>query len=303
MASSKVRKLWFVRRNDDIRGPFPTTAISQFLLVGRLHKSDEVSEDQHSWLAISDVVELVPEVMKADLTDPANQSNLEASKHGADERTGEERRNEDGSIDEDQREGERRVAESVDDHAERQARMRERLEAAEQKAKRQNMITTVVLVLLCTTILGVMFIYDPGEDIPDIDCSTAPASGVNWSNCDLQGANLNNVDLSKSHIRNANLSSASLFRANLQGVDLAYTNLGLTNLRLADMRSASLVGSNFRNSDMRGADLASANLSYADLQGAEMAGVNLEGARLDKTIWVDGQRCAEGSVGGCVPVN
>ena len=49
--------------------------------------------------------------------------------------------------------------------------------------------------------------------------------------------------------------------------------------------------------------LAGADLSYADLQGAEMAGVNLEGARLGKTIWVDGQRCAEGSVGGCVPLN
>ncbi len=303
MSSSKVRKLWFVRRNDDVRGPFPTTAISQFLLVGRLHKFDEVSEDQQVWQAIDDVEELVPEVMKADLTDPVQQSNLEASKHGADERSGEERRHEDDPEYQEQREGERRIAETVDDHTERQARMSQRLAEAEQKAKRQNQITTVILVLVCAAMLGLMFSYDPGEQIPDIDCAAPPASGVNWSNCDLQGAELNNADLSKSHIRNANLSVALLFRANLQGVDLAYTNLGLSNLRMADMRGASLMGSSFRNSDMRGADLAGADLSYADLQGAEMAGVNLEGARLGKTIWVDGQRCAEGSVGGCVPLN
>ena len=303
MASSKVRKLWFVRRNGDIRGPFPTTAITQFLLVGRLNKFDEVSEDKQVWQAIDDVEELVPEVMKADLSDSVQQSNLEASKHGADERGGVERRHEDDPEHQEQREGERRSAESIDEHAERQARMIERLAAAEQKAKRQNMIMVVVLVLVCAAMLGLMLVYDPGEEIPDIDCTAVPASGINWSNCDLQGADLNAVDLSKSHIRNANLSSASLFRANLQGVDLAYTNLGLANLRMADMRSASLVGSNFRNSDMRGADLAGADLSYADLQGAQMVGVNLEGARLDKTIWIDGQRCAEGSVGGCIPLN
>ncbi len=303
MASSKVRKLWFVRRNGDVRGPFPTTAISQFLLVGRLHKFDEVSEDQQVWQAIDDIEELVSEVMKADLTDPVKRSNLEASKHGADERSGEERRHEDDPEHQEQREGERRIVDSVDKHTERQARMSQRLAEAEQKAKRQNTIMTVVLVVVCAVILGLMIFSDPDEAIPDIDCTTAPASGVNWSNCDLQGADLSAVDLSKSHIRNANLSSAVFFRANLQGVDLAYSNLGLSNLRLADMRGASLVGSNFRNSDMRGADLAGADLSYANLEGAQMVGVNLEGARLDKTIWIDGERCADGSVGGCIPLN
>jgi len=303
MASSKIRKLWFVRRNGDVRGPFPATAISQFLLVGRLHKFDEVSQDQQVWQSIDDVEELVPEVMKADLTDPVNQSNLEASKHGADERSGEERRHANDPEHQEQRERERRVVDSADEHIQRRARMREKIVEAEQKTKRQNMIMTVVLVLVSAAILGLIFGFDPGEEIPDINCATVPASGVNWSNCDLQGAELNGVDLSGSHIRNANLSAAVLFRANLQGVDLAYTNLGLANLRMADMRNASLVGSNFRNSDMRGADLAGADISYANLQGAEMVGVNLDGARLDKAIWVDGRRCAEGSVGGCIPIN
>ncbi len=303
MTSSKVRKLWFVRRNGDVRGPFPTTTISQFLLVGRLHKFDEVSEDKQVWQAIDDVEELVPDLVKADMADPVKQSNLDASRYGADERSGEERRHDDESEHQEQREAERRVAETMDEHAHRQAKMAERLAAAEQKAKRQNAVLVVILVLLSVAMLGFMFVYDPGKEVVDIDCTAVPASGINWSNCDLQGADLDAVDLSKSYIRNANLSSASLFRANLQGVDLAYSNLGLANLRLADMRGASLVGSNFRNSDLRGADLAGADLSYADLQNAQLVGVNFEGARLDKAIWIDGQRCAAGSVGGCVPVN
>ena len=303
MASSKVRKLWYVRRNGDVRGPFPTVAIAQFLLVGRLHKFDEVSEDKQVWHAIDDVEELVPDVMKADMGDPVKQANLEASKHGADERSGEERRHDDDPEHQEQRETERRVAEAMDEHAHRQAGMIERLAVAERKAKRQNAIMIAILVLISVAMLGFMFSYDQGEDVADIDCTAAPARGVNWSNCDLQGADLNAVDLNGSLIRNANLSSALLFRANLQGADLAYSNLGLANLRMADLRSASLVGTNLRNSDMRGANLVRADLSYADLQGAQLVGVNFEGARLDKAIWVDGQRCAEGSVGGCIPVN
>ena len=71
MTASSKHKLWYVRRREDVRGPFPTAAISQFLLLGRLHKKDEVSEDKVAWLHICDVPELSPEVMKADLTEPS----------------------------------------------------------------------------------------------------------------------------------------------------------------------------------------------------------------------------------------
>ncbi len=299
MTSPKVRKLWFVRRNGDVRGPFPSNTIAQFLLVGRLHKFDEVSEDKQVWLAVNDVEALAADLVKADMTDPVTQSNLNAGKQGENKRSSEEPRHDD--VPEHQEQSE--AIETVDEYARRQAKMAERSAVAEQKAKRQNVIMVAILVLVSVAMLGFLLIYNPGEEVTGIDCTAAPASGVNWNNCDLQGADLNAADLSQSHIRNANLSSASLFRANLQGVDLAYSNLGLTNLRQADMRGASLVGSNFRNSDMRGADLAGADLSYADLQHAQLVGVNFEGAKLDKAIWIDGQYCAEGSVGGCVPVN
>ena len=298
--TEKVRRLWFVRRNQDVRGPFPTAAIAQFLLIGRLHKADEVSLDREVWEQIGSVPELVPHVMKADLTDPVNQSNLEASRHGADERKEIDRRQGSDPSHQDQRDGERRMAESAEEHALRQARMSKRLAEAEHKSRMQNLIVFLVLFVICGGLLGLVFIYNPDEELPDVDCNTPPAIGVNWSNCNFQGAELNGVELSNAHIRNANLSNASLFRADLHGVDLSYTNLGLANLRMTNLVSANLVGAVFKNSDLRGANLSGADLSYADLQGAQLAGVNLDGAKLDKTIWVDGQLCVQGSVGTCL---
>ena len=301
MTSAKQHKLWFVRRKNDVRGPFPTAVISQFLLLGRLNKSDEISRDQIDWMQISNVVELQPEVMKAELAEAANQANLEAARRGADERGVHDRRQADDPEHIDMRKGERRAPESADVLAHRQSRVSHRFEEVEQEAKKQNIVLAFVLLVICGGLLTLVFMYQPEDGIPDPDCTSAPAPGINWSNCNFQGAALEGVNLTNAFIRNANLANASLYRANLIGVDLAYTNLGLANLRMTSLVGANLVGAVLRNSDLRGADLRGADLSYADLQGAQLAGINLEGAKLDKTIWADGELCAMGSISGCIP--
>lgn len=303
MISTKEHRLWYVRRNRDVRGPFPTAVISQFLLLGRLKETDEVSLNRRDWLQIVNVVELRPEVMKADLSDAVNQSNLEATRRGADERDVGDRRQADDPEHVDQRKGERRVAETEEMLAHRQRRAALRQTETERKKQRQNIILALVLLVICGALLGLIFSYHPRQEEAPIDCAAVAAAGVNWSNCNLQGAMLNGADLSRARIRNANLSNASLYRAKLPGVDLAYANLGLANLRMTDLANASLTGATLRGADLRGADLRGADLSYADLQGAQLAGVSLEGAKLGKTIWVDGQLCAQGSVGGCMPKN
>lgn len=301
MTSPKEHRLWYVRRNRDVRGPFPTAVISQFLLLGRLKETDEVSLDRQEWWHIGDVVELQPGVMKADLDDAVKQSNLEAVRRGADERDVGDRRQADDPEHVDRRQGERRAAETEEMLAHRQRRAALRRRETKRKKQWQNIILAVALLVIGVGLLGPIFNYPPRQEEAPIDCNAAAAAGVNWNNCNLQGTMLNGADLSRAHIRNANLSNASLYRAKLPGVDLAYANLGLTNLRMTDLADAILTGATLRGADLRGADLRGADLSYADLQGAQLAGVRLEGAGLSKAIWADGQLCAQGSVGGCVP--
>lgn len=299
--ATKKHRLWYVRRNEDIRGPFPTAVISQYLLLGRLNKNDEISRDQQEWMQIVNVVELAPEVMKAELAESADDPNLQAAKRGADERGVHDRRQSDDPEHVGMRKGERRASESDADLAHRESRVSHRLEDVEKEAKKQNIILAIVLFIICGGLLSLVIIYQPEDGIPDIDCTAPPSPGINWSNCNFQGMKFDSVDLTGALIRNANLSNVSLYRSTLEGADLAYTNFGLANLRMSKLAGANMVGAILRKSDLRGADMRNVDLSYADLQGAQLAGINLEGAKLDKTIWIDGELCAMGSVGGCIP--
>ena len=47
------------------------------------------------------------------------------------------------------------------------------------------------------------------------------------------------------------------------------------------------------------ADLRRADLSAADLSGAKLSEGRLFGAELSGAVWIDGRRCAPGSVGAC----
>jgi hypothetical protein len=105
-------------------------------------------------------------------------------------------------------------------------------------------------------------------------CSEPALPGVNWQGCYLRGARLNSVDLTGAYLTGADLKAAALWEA--------------------DLRGASLTGTNLRGANLRGANLTNANLTKADLTGANLRGADLTGA-----TWVDGRRCAEGSVGEC----
>jgi uncharacterized protein YjbI with pentapeptide repeats len=296
MSKTKIRRLWYVRRGEkeNVRGPFPSAVISQYLLVGRLREVDEVSLDQAEWRSISDIDELIPDVMKADLSDPVNQANLEVARRGADERY----------YTDSEFEGEDSRKQSSTDLSRIKARRRERvgqkLDRIENRARRQKRVLTFVALLICLGLLLSFFIYSPESGMAGIDCNAPPAAGVNWSNCNFQGAKLDGVKLNDAYIRNANMSNISLYRSNLQKADLAYTNLGMANLRLANLRGALLIGASLRGADLRGADLRDADLSYADLQGARLAGAQLGGAKFDKSIWINGALCVPGSLGKCL---
>lgn len=291
------RKLWFVKRDGEVKGPFPGKVISQYFLLGRLRDTDEVSEGGSVWHPLFEVDELIPEVMKLNPTDPETRHRLAAALRGADERLTGERRVE-GDSDE-RRSGDRRVPEGVEAVAGRRRRLASLGARASGKQPVNGVIGGVVLAVIVVS-LGALMLYSPTSEERGIDCGAAPMPGVNWSNCRMAGAQLKGVDISGAVLRNTELSGADMSGAILSGIDLAYGNASLANFGQSDLRNAVLTGVNFHRSVLLGADLRGADLAYADLRGADLTSANLTGARLDRAIWINGVTCARGSVGQCV---
>lgn len=293
--------LWYTRKNGEVRGPFPRAVIAQYLLLNRLRREDEVSIDQKHWLPIHAVEELVPAVMKADLTDTVNQYKLDVAKRGADERLAIDRRKPGETAEEAElRSGEERRAPEPEALLEHRKIKTEIIVAAHQ-ARPANTILAVVIVLAIAAILVALALnYTPQPSAPEVDCAAPAAAGVNWSNCSLQGARLDRSNLQQALMRNADLSGSSLRQVNMAGADLAFANLSLASLAQATLQKAQLMGAKLNGSDLSGADLSGADLSYADLSGANLNGANLAGAKLDQAVWVDKGICARGSVGQCL---
>ena len=119
-----------------------------------------------------------------------------------------------------------------------------------------------------------------------------PAPGVDWSGCDLRGADLDNAslaraDLSGADLYAANMNNSTLRRANLSGADLQYAAIGSSFLH-ANLTGANLTGAgggvllsmkdaDLRSATLTGADLQDSVLSGADLQGSTLGGVNITG--------------------------
>ncbi len=279
-----MHKLWYTRKNGEVKGPFPTKVISQDLLLGRLTKTDEVSTDKILWRAIGEVKSLIPEVMTADLSNDINRQMLEAAKRNADER---------GM---DKLHGvERRIHESEDEVKHRH----QRSDTFSPEPSKSNIAALMLIFAFVAVLVAVAVLHSPTSEEPGMDCTTEPAPGVNWSNCLLLGSLLDGTDLSSAKIRNANISGSSLKRVKLSNSDLAYTNFGVSNLLQADLSNAQLVGASFQGAYMRGANLTGSDLSYADFRGADLLGATFKDAKLDHAVWVDKRVCAVGSVGEC----
>ncbi len=48
-ASRAAEEQWYLRRGEDVRGPFPWSAIARHAGLGRIHPSDLLSRDRHDW--------------------------------------------------------------------------------------------------------------------------------------------------------------------------------------------------------------------------------------------------------------
>lgn len=52
---------WYVQKGSRVQGPFSTTEVGRFLLLGRVRNTDRVSRDGELWEPVTQVPELIPE--------------------------------------------------------------------------------------------------------------------------------------------------------------------------------------------------------------------------------------------------
>lgn len=118
---------------------------------------------------------------------------------------------------------------------------------------------------------------------PNLGSLTAPYDHLDWSGCDLTGANLNGVDLTGTTMSGANLTGAIFQFANLTDAVLTGATVTGTNFYGANVTgttSGGLVGvpqESFRNNLVLGGYLvgAKANLAGVDLHGQDLRGLAL----------------------------
>ncbi len=292
------KRTWYIRRDHQIEGPFPTGLISQYILLERVNNDTELSHDLVRWMPLSELPELIPAVMKTDLSDPQAYERYLAARRWADERSrdalsGQQLDDEDLSWDGYDRRHQESLQKTTHHTHESQIKQDTTNEA------RTRFFGALLAVTILVVISAIIILNLPPPFEEEDACSQPPRPGINWSNCLMEGANLERRNLSGAEMINMNLSQSNLSGAQLANANLSYSLLSVASLQGADLRSAKLIGASLRGANLTDANLEGADLSYADLKGADINGADFKNAKLDNTIWIEGQSCAPGSLGKC----
>lgn len=314
-----VHRLWYTRRNNEVRGPFPVGLIKRYVLLGRLTMTDELSIDQIHWQPVADVPEIIPPELKADPNDAEAQQKLMLALRREDERAYGDRRNKSGEPSQERRRKDDRRAPEPEDLVQHRE-VKTNLMNERKTPQPRGSALLFVAALFIVAAVGAGFMFMPQAPELKLQCETPANERVNWSNCKMEGINLAGTHLAGARVRNANFSGANLQNSELSASDWSYTNLSFAEMSGANLAQALLVGTTLRNTNLGQANLANANLSYAILQGAhlgraslenadlgnaDLTGAHLEGAKLDganlvNAIWIDRGMCKAGSIGKCV---
>ncbi len=290
------QKLWYVKHDGKVLGPFPSGAVRRSLLLGRIVPTDEVSFDGKVWQPARKVAEVMPPELREAL-ESGDERALQTGRRREDMRSGRERRTVGSdALHKQRRKGERRAAEATDASRHRAAR----LALLHGRRERLPLRSALISTLLVALVIGFGLYRGGSTQAPAAACGQAPAPGIDWRNCRLDGVQYAAADLTAANaagamLRGARLSGALFIDANLEYVDFSGADLSYAQLSRARMK-----GANFQNADLTHALFTDADLRFAILRGAVPGGVVLEGARLDHAVWFDGGTCLAGSVGRCV---
>ncbi len=288
------RRLWFVRRNGQIKGPFLPAQITRNILLGRLCPDDELSSDEHNWQQIARHRELYPDVMQET---PVDNEKVEIAKMQEDERVLDQRIQKQNMAQERRRTRDRRMNES--DAMLVHRKHRTEMNVAYKNSVKRPQMPILSILLMVIVIIAFGFVLKPENRNLQSDCALPPSKGVNWSNCNFIKLNAENQNLELAILTDATLNESKLLGANLSGSNLAYAEIAESDLSYANLESVRLIGANLKHTDLRYANLKDADLSYADLSNALLAGANMTNTRFDNAIWTDGQICKKGSIGSC----
>ena len=205
-------QLWYTRRGNIVRGPFPAPQISRFILLGRIIDTDELSADQINWQPVSSVPVLIPEELKADPNDPKARERLLMARMREDERSAVDRRSRKGgaevpTLDRRQRvDNDRRSQE--DEQLIRHRQVKTAITEASKQSQNNYFLRAVMAMTIIGGLVGGAWYYQPWEMLESSDCNAPAQPWVNWSNCLMEGVRLAATDLRGARLRNANLSGA-----------------------------------------------------------------------------------------------
>ncbi|MDZ7754157.1 MAG: pentapeptide repeat-containing protein [Gammaproteobacteria bacterium] len=301
-SNSNPATLWYVRRGTTVKGPFPASQIAKYVVLGRVHPSDEVSQDQQKWHKVAEFPSLVPPAVK----ESATSTEQRMLRQREDERSGHDRRHIEESLAEGveqrrpgrpERRGEE--PETVIRHRRQKAALLDTLRSGSEMERRSWRWIAPAAVILVAGLVALGFLLGPATVKDTPDCGAPPAPGVNWNNCTMDGLEARDAELEGARIRNARLRDADLLNANLRAADLAYTDFAKANLSYADLSHADLKGATVTAADLTNADLTGADLSYANLRDARLGGAVITGTLLSGAVWPDGRTCGRDSVGEC----
>lgn len=142
----------------------------------------------------------------------------------------------------------------------------------------------------------------------------ADLSAANLSRTDLTGAILTGAGGARANLAGTNLNYATLTGVNLDGASMPGANFNHAQASQVSWIAADLTGANlsmanasqgnFESADLTGANLIDTNLTGANLRGAKLKGALIDQANFTRALltgatWINGQVCAEGSVGEC----
>jgi hypothetical protein len=275
-----IGHLWYVRRDGDSNGPFPSALIEKNIVLGRIVADDEISVDGSQWQPAGEYPGFA--------TLQSSRRQLAIARR-LDERAT-ERRGAVAGADADQRRGsDRRDPEAprVLDRRRQAARVWHGLRGAPQK----NRWTSFVLAAaLLGSILLAAVLISPAPRSP-VDCGVRPGPGVNWEFCNKEAADLRGADLRGAVLRNARLAGADLTGADLRDADLAYADLSGAVLRDTNLIGARLVGVMARAASFGGARISNADFEFADLVAAAFDGAVMTGTRFNQAIMPSGITC------------
>ena len=288
------RRLWFVRRNGEVKGPYVQAQITRNILLGRLQPDDELSLNEKHWQQVSLHQELYPDVMQET---PINDEKIDFAKIQVDERLLDQRRERQDMAQERRRTRDRRAKESNNTLVHRQHR--QEVDKAFKKSDKRSKMPVLSVLLIVIAVVGFVVVLKPENDSLKPDCILPAAKGVNWANCTFVNIDIENQNLEQAILTDTTFNESNLLGVNLSDSNMAYTQIIRSDLSYANLEKVRLTGANLQYTDLRYANLKDADLSYADLSHALLAGANIADTIFDNAIWIDGQKCKKGSVGSC----